>query len=160
MPRETWSALDGHRYDRLGSREWALKTSIVIDEFTKSGQRYPAPAVLVRPDFWNRPPMAPPLAGWRATAGGRGHRRVATGRAQARRRRLALDAYKLRTEYGLTIREISCCLGVSKTTVGRWLYGVRPNGWNLFGGRRVTSRWDGTSNRARQQRGLITRTKL
>ncbi len=76
----------------------------------------------------------------------------------------------MRAEGGLTIREIAVRLGVGKTTVGRWLYGVRPDAWDVFGDRRVkcpiveyrppiefrdaqhpghswSSRWDDTSNR-------------
>ena len=116
MPRETWQDEHGHRFDTLGSREWALKTSRVVVEHTASGQRYPAPAVLVRPDFWDRPPIGPPLAGRRATASGRGHRRINRGDVQARRRRLAYQAYVMRAEGGFTIREIAARLGVGKTT--------------------------------------------
>lgn len=169
MPRETWADQHGHRYDTMRSREWALKTGRIVSEYA-TGEKYPAPAVLVRPDFWRRPPIGPPLAGRAATAGGRGHRRVASGEEQGRRRRLAMEAFRLRTEGGWTIRQIANHLGVGKTTVGRWLYGVVPRDFKLFGDRRVktplapfrppvefreyhhpgvqwTSRWDGTSNR-------------
>jgi hypothetical protein len=173
MPRQTWADQDGRHFDVLGSREWALKTSRILVEYSGSGQKHPAPAVLVRDDFWRRPPIGPPLAGKRATAGGRGHRRSASPEAQGERRRLAMQAYRLRTEGGMTIRQIAARLGVGKTTVGRLLYGVLPNDWNPMGDKRVktplapyrpwiqfrdvqhpghsfTSRWDETSNRTRR----------
>jgi hypothetical protein len=71
----------------------------------------------------SRPPLGPPLAGKRATCGGRGNRRCQTDEAKAARVALAWRAYNLRVGGGLSIRDIAETLGVGKTTVGKWLYG-------------------------------------
>jgi hypothetical protein len=104
--------------------EWLRKTGKVTRVYL-NGDRCQPPAVIVRSDFWRRPPFGPPLAGRRATAGGRGHRRSQTDQAKAERRRLAYQAYALRRA-GHSIRDIATALGVGKTTVGKWLYGVYP----------------------------------
>ena len=123
--------------DRTAGRslEWLLKTGAVIEDYLDltASTRFPPPATIERRDFWNRPPLGPPLAGRRATSGGRGHRVSQSDHAKARRRALAWEAYQMRLE-GYSIRAIAEALGVGKTTVGRWLYGVYPEAGALLSG--------------------------
>lgn len=107
------------------SIDWLKRTHRVLEVWA-DGERYPAPALLERPDFWNRPPMGPALSS-AATRGGRGNRRSQSAEAKARRRALCLQAYELRRQ-GLSQRAIAARLGISKGLVSRWLYGVEPGG--------------------------------
>jgi hypothetical protein len=71
-----------------------------------------------------RPPLGPPLAGRRATAGGRGNRRSQTDEAKSARFALAWQAWHMRVIEGASLREIAAAVGRSPSTVGRWLWGV------------------------------------
>jgi hypothetical protein len=81
---------------------------------------------LDRYDVWDRPPIGPPLAGSRATAGGRGHRRSQSAEAREQRRALATRALWLRLVEGRSIRDVATQLGISRTVAGRWLRGAYP----------------------------------
>src|SRR6476659_6918971 len=65
-----------------------------------------------------------PRLGSRSTAGGRSHLPQLSLEAKKARRELAWRAYHLRVVEGREIRDIAEELGVSKSTVGRWLQGV------------------------------------
>lgn len=80
------------------------------------------PAVLLA-----RPPFRR-LAGRRATAAGRGHRRSQSLEAITDRRLLVAKAWRLRTTQGMSIREIARQVGRSRSLVGRWLRGIPAAG--------------------------------
>ena len=59
-----------------------------------------------------------------STQGGRSHLPQLSLEAKQRRRELAWQAYHLRVVEGREVRDIAEELGVSKSTIGRWLKGV------------------------------------
>jgi hypothetical protein len=78
-------------------------------------------------DAWaHRPPLGPPLLGWRSTAGGRGNRASASAGAAADRAELAARAVGMRLA-GATFPQIAEAVGRSVSVVHRWL-GRMPRG--------------------------------
>ena len=65
-----------------------------------------------------------PPAGSRSTAGGRSHLPQLSLEAKKARRALAWEAYYLRVIEGWSQHSIAVELGVSQSTVARWLLGV------------------------------------
>lgn len=107
------------------SIDWLKRTHRVL-EVHATGDRYEPPALLERPDVWHRPPLGPALSS-ASTRSGRGSRASQTVQAKAERRALCSRALELRRQ-GMSVRAIAARLGVGKTTVGKWLYGVEPGG--------------------------------
>jgi hypothetical protein len=85
------------------------------------------------PAYWSTPELGDAWSAFLArmyfpgsasTQGGRSHLPQLSREAKQRRRELAWRAYHLRVVEGREIRDIAEELGVSKSTVGRWLQGV------------------------------------
>jgi hypothetical protein len=104
------------------SGRWLRQTHRLIRDDWMPHER---PALVLRPSFFDRPPVGPPLAGRLATAAGRGHRTSQSAEARQGRTLLALEAYRLRA-LGWSIRQIAGHLNIGKTTIGKWLYGCYP----------------------------------
>jgi hypothetical protein len=81
----------------------------------------------------DRPPLGRAFAGRRATTSGRGHRASASAPARDERVRLAAEAFRLRTQHGLSIRQIATRVGRSPALVGRWLRGIPACGGDANG---------------------------